>query len=271
MPEEEKIGTGYRILKGLLPGQNPKSIRERCLTIEEVSKLLDTIRGSGHKFWKRDHCAVFCGFHFALRVAEAVLLERDTFRYISSGECRIRRLKSLPRVRCTCLSCSRRFRVSCKKIGQEHTCTCGKKVLVPTPEKPVDTNPPEKVPPVVETHVMEYLQKYMSQVMKPAQRWLFEGQHSPEDVQEVIPHMSQVHLEKIFGHWVVEAGLPKIYSWHSLRHARAVFIWDRFEDAVMVRDMLGQSSLGSTEKYLQMSQARKKKLQEALEGFKIGV
>jgi integrase len=257
----------YKTVKGLAhKGQNPKSERERYLTTDEVNLILKTIKNYSGKNRDRDYCAVFCGFYFALRVGEACMLKRDNFRHLLQDEVHIRTLKCLPRLSITCQGCGRRYRVSVSKIGQTHTCIrCSEEIPVNEPHKAIEKNPPEREPPVVESKVIEYLSWYLKEVMRPDQQWLFEGQHAPKDPVDEIPHITESMLEKIFTHWVNEAGLPLIYSWHSLRHARGMFVFERFGDLFMVQKMLRQSSLKPAERYLHMSPTRKKEYKDALD------
>lgn len=117
-------------------------------------------------------------------------------------------------------------------------------------------NPPEKSPPVVETKVLEYVRIYL-QGMRPDQRWLLES--TPGE------HISESHMHRVFNHYVLAAKLDPAYSFHALRHGRGVRIYEKFEDFVMVRDMLRQKSISSTEWYMHLSPQRKQKLRDALD------
>lgn len=260
----------YALAKGLERGQNPKTRRERFLTVDEVRHLLNTIRKSEHKdrTRDRDHCAILLGYHLGLRVVEATWLERAFFKGLRHGDILVPTAKSLPRIQLSC-DCGRRVRVSCTKMGCTHECPkCGKSNLVPVRE--VSTNPPLQIPPVVETRVIEYAQDYMDNVMRPDQRWLFEGQHAPDDAPADIPHMTTRSLNRIFSYWCREAGLSPLYSWHSLRHARGVYLYERFGDLDMVKKMLRQKHIATAEIYIDMSPARQDKLRNALDESYVG-
>lgn len=97
--------------------------------------------------------------------------------------------------------------------------------------------------------------------MQPAQRWLFPT--GPER------HIHPETLRKIFAHYVLKSGLDPAYSWHSLRHGRGVVVFERFEDSVMVRDMLRQKSLSSAEMYMHLSPKRAEALRLQLESEKV--
>jgi integrase len=257
---------GYITCKGLQKGQNQKAERDTYLTIDEVNKILRTIKESDYPEAQRDrdHCALFLGFYFGLRVYEASIIERNCFRHIAKGQVYVRRAKSVPRIKVICAHCDRKFNISAKKIGEERACVrCGRPVQIHSKKK-IDLDPPEQALPVVESKVTEYIQTYMSK-LKPEQRWFFDGKHRPDAPLEEIPHISIRQLERIFAHWTIKAGLDPLYSWHSLRHARGMFLYERFNDLKMVQDMLGHKSMASTEIYMHMSPKRKAAYRESLD------
>jgi len=228
---------------------------ERCLTPEQVSHVLEKVKKSKHKNARRDHCAIFLGYHLGLRAGEAAILERECFRQIEDGTVLIRTLKSVPRIAMNCGQCSRRSRVSAHKSGKTHYCTqCGHGTKVPETE--TDFVPPEKSPPVVETHALNYIRDYLEWLPR-AQRWLFEGQPGY--------HLSTRMLNYIFGTYAKKAGLSAKSSWHALRHARGSFIWERFKDQVLVRDTLRQKSLSAAEIYMHMSQSKRDEYRRVLD------
>jgi len=259
---------GYLVLKGLERGQNPKADRDRFLTVGEVNKVLQTIKESKHPKRERDHCALFMGFFFGLRVREASMIERPNFRFLSKGQVFVRRVKTTPRIAVTCKFCNRKFNVSAKRIGEDHECVrCGRPSKIMAPKgKPLDLNPKEKALPLVETKVSQYVQDYLEK-LRPGQRWFFEGQHKKDAALEQIPHISPRMLERIFAHWTVTAGLSPLYSWHSLRHARGVFLYERFKDLKMVQEMLAHESISSTEFYMHISPERKEQYRKELDSL----
>lgn len=193
---------------------------------------------------RRDHCAIYLGYYLGLRIGEAAILARDSFRMLSDdGTALIRTLKQTARIRHTCARCERSCRVSAGRIGQNHTCPrCGEVNPVRKPYgKEIDPTPPEKSPPVVERPVRNYILDYMTNVMRLGQDWFFEAQ-SPE-------HVSTRQLSRIFATYVHAAGLSLNYSWHALRHGRGMYLWTRFKDVLMVRDGLRQKSITSAEIY----------------------
>jgi len=251
-------GEGYLTRKGYQQGHAKiqKTDRQKFLTVEDVQRILDEVEKQQKAKWRRDHCSIFCGFYFGLRVGEAAILERESFRALED-QAFIRTLKQLPRVPVQCV-CGRRWRASAKKIGNEVECPrCSNTVEVAGNPADYDTTPPEKSPPVVETKVVDYLREYLDKYMQPDQRWLFEGWKGE--------HISTRTLENIFSHYVLTAGLDPAYSYHALRHGRGVLLWERFQDQVLLRDMLRQKTLSAAEWYMHLSPARKRKILDKLD------
>jgi len=235
-----------------------KSYDEMFLTRAQVRQLLDCVKAQAGKFARRDHALIFFGFHLGLRVGETALLSRETFRHLDDGMLYVRRLKSIPRVPFQCKTCGRRVNVSADKAGENFSCCrCGASSPVPHPARKIDPNPPEKMPPVVEAHVIDYAHEYLSH-MRPDQNWLFEG--GTED-----GHISPEHIRRIFAHYVLACGLSAKYSPHALRHGRGVFILESFNDPVMLRDSLGQKSLRASEFYMRLSPSRREQYRSVLD------
>jgi len=247
----------YASIKGFSEPKIRKTDEQKFLTGEEVGRLLGAVEREKKKKWKRDHCAIFLGYFLGLRCSEACILERNTFRGLDHQQVFIRTMKNMPRVSTSCGGCGRRWSVSVVRVGKPVNCPrCGVEVTVPTPRRAVDLNPPEKSPPVVETKVLEYVRTYL-QEMRPDQRWLLES--TPGE------HISVPHMHRVFNYYVLAAQLDPAYSFHALRHGRGVRIYEKFEDFVMVRDMLRQKSISSTEWYMHLSPQRKQKLRDALD------
>jgi integrase len=250
----------YEIKKGFESGgQAEKSERQRFLTRGQVNDLLTCIEQAGKTRWKRDHCGIYLGFYLGLRCSETVILERESFRFIDDGQVMIRTKKQVPRVPLNCAHCGRRWRISGKliKLGRKAAACprCGTEANVPSGLQ-VDLNPPEYTVPAVETKVLDYIENYLEQ-MRPEQRWLLESKPGVR--------LSSVQLRKIFNSYAQLCGLPKEYSFHSLRHGRGVLVWERFKDLVMVKGMLRQKSLTSAEVYMHLSPDNKRKYQAALD------
>jgi integrase len=246
--------------KGLGEKKVRRANREKFMTLEEFQTLLRKVAELRRARWRRDHCAIFCGFFFGLRISETVLINRETFRDLEHGEVHIRTKKQGMRVRYTCPDCKRRYRVAAARAGQMQTCGhCGAqgKIRLPQGVTKADAAPPECSPPVVETVVHDYVRNYLDNVMRPEQEWLFESAPGKR--------LARDYLRQIFNRYSMAAGLNPKYSWHCLRHGRGVMIMDQFDDLVMVRDSLRQKSLGAAEFYIHLSPAKAAKYREALD------
>jgi len=238
----------YKNVKGLGERKVQRAEREKFITLEELQTLLRKVAELRHPKWRRDHCAIFCGYFLGLRCSEAVLMHRESLRDLEHGQLHIRTTKQGVRVPYTCENCKRRFRVSALRAGQEQTCShCGKAgtITIPRTLRGIDTAPPEKSPPVVETVVLEYLREYLKEYMREEQEWLFEGGAGKP--------IAKDYLRQILNYYIMAAGLNPKYSWHALRHGRGVLLMDEFDDPVMVRDSLRQKSLGAAEFYIHLS------------------
>ncbi len=254
------MSNGYNVNKGLGCPKIEKSDTEKFLTLRQLKHLLACVKEHGRKLWRRDHCLIYLGFNFGLRSAEAAILERENFRFLDSGQVLIRTKKQAPRLPMHCPDCSRKWRVSCARVGTDVHCPrCNHSCHVKIPKKKIDMNPPERPLPVVENRVAEYVQDYMDQHMREDQRWFFEGPN-PKN------HICVSSIRKIFNFYVERCDeLSNAYSYHSLRHGRGVLIYERFQDHVMTRDSLRQKSLSSAEWYMHLSPQRKQEYQSALD------
>jgi len=246
----------YASRKGLSGPKVEKTNRQKFLTLDQVQQVLATIKEQNQTKWRRDHCAVYLGFYFGLRVSEAAILERTCFRAIDD-EVYLRTKKQSPRIKVNCV-CGRRWSAAVRRIGTEMACpNCVKLQMVKGDKDKYDLNPPERSPVVVERRVKDYVKDYLINHMRPDQRWLIEG-HKDQ-------HISTRMLEQIFSHYSMAAGLDPVYSFHSLRHGRGVLVYERFQDPVMLRDMLPQKSLAATEFYMHLSPAQQEKYLSVLD------
>lgn len=229
------------------------------LTQDQVWKILNQIE-KGKKsnlYWQRDHAAIFFGFYFGLRISEACRLTRQTFRFSGRGEVKIITLKQTPRIECVC-KCKRIWRVSAKRMGKKVKCSnCGCSLNVPV--RNVDMNPPEKSPPVVEKHVLQYAQKYMA-TLPPEQDYLFTPRHNRNKP------LSCRTLHSIFITHTANAGLGSEYSWHALRHGRGLAIWSAFRDVKKVQEFLRHKHISASERYVHLDPAEKQSMSDTLEG-----
>ena len=240
-----------------LPGPHPEKLwSEKCISTGQVASVLEKVKKSKHKAARRDHAAIFLGYHLALRAGEAAILDRNSFRQLEEGVVLIRTLKNVPKITMNCTQCHKRAKVSAHKAGKPHYCSgCGHGTPVPEGGD-ADFVPPEKAPPVVETHVLDYIRSYLEWLPK-AQRWLFEGQPGY--------HLSTRMLNYIFSTYAKKAGLSAKCSWHALRHARGSFVWERFKDPVMSKNMLRHESTSASEIYRIMSQSQRDEYRKLLD------
>lgn len=242
----------YLIKKGFKVAKPEKRKREKFLSSEDVTRILNAVAEDkdNPNLW-RDHCAIFLGYHFGLRAGETAILERNTFRDIEDGIAHIRTLKQSEKIQFSCKECGKKVMLARARAGKPWRCRkCDSLGQVQTPrfERNAEAPPPEKQPPLIEEHVQEYVMDYLRNAIPPEQRWLFEGYKDQ--------HLSTTQLRNIFNSYAARAGLSTMFSWHALRHGRGVLLWEKFKDAVVVRDMLRQKSIGSTEVYMHLSPQR---------------
>ncbi len=92
--------------------------------------------------------------------------------------------------------------------------------------------------------IIEMLREYW-RAYKPKE-WLFEGQKEGRAY-------SVRSAEKVFEQAVVKAGITKQVSIHSLRHAFATHLLEQGTDIRYIQELLGHSSLRTTEVYTHVS------------------
>jgi site-specific recombinase XerD len=256
--EEKKDKIVYRQNRGYEVRKIQKTKREKFMTVPEIEQLLKTVEETNMKKMRRDHCAIYLGFYFGMRIGELRHLTRETFRDIEQGVVYVKRLKSSDRIKYICPHCQKKCKCSSDRIGTEFPCCwCGVKTEVKMPKKAPHVGPKEKALPMVEGFVIDYIKNYMTRHMRPDQHYFIEGSKSNP--------LSTQQLSKIFSTYIQLAGLNDHYSWHSLRHGRGVFLWERFQDLVVTRDMLGQASISAAEIYTQLSPQALAEKQKKLE------
>jgi site-specific recombinase XerD len=236
----------------------PKKLdKYKFLDTDNIEKLLKLIGEQKHKFRYRDYTLIFCGYFLGLRIGEAVLLSRRTFQDVKDGVVYIKTLKQGPKIKAVCRECGRTTRFALGKKGQEYFCVKCKKRGIIDGELTSTELLPERELPTMEQKVIEVISFYIANFMKPENVYLFESRPGV--------HLCKEQVRKIFSHYILLSGIDKLFSWHSLRHGRGVFVWERFENLQMVREMLRQKSLSSTEVYIHMSPQSKEKLRNSLE------
>lgn len=237
-------------------GRVEKPDEGKFLTQEQVWTILNTIEKSKTPYWMRDHAAIFFGFYFGLRITEACRLTRATFRFAGSGQVKIMTLKQTPRVECVC-KCKRVFRVSARRMGKKVKCSqCG--CSLPVPVREVNMNPPEKSPPVVEKHVLEYAKNYIA-TLPEGQEYLFTPRHNPAKP------LSPRTMHSIFITHAAAAGLGPEYSWHALRHGRGLAVWSAFRDVKKVQEFLRHKHISASERYVHLDPAEKRSMADVLD------
>jgi integrase len=254
--------------KGLGLTHVEKVDRERFITQKELKLILDTIEG-GKKTngaWKRDHALIFFGFYLALRVGEAAMLNRRHFRDIKKDTVYVPTLKQSIKIPWACANpkCGLKLRLNSKRIGEEYSCPrCRKSGEVKLPRSVSmkdleDKSAPEKPLPFLESFVVRYIRDYLEhldKILNPKSEWLFPSR-GPNQARfdGVDTHIGEKQVLRIFGTYVIAAGLAKCYSFHSLRHGRCTMLCDAFkQDLVLVRDFARHKSTTTTQRYTRFS------------------
>lgn len=238
-------------------GQVPKAERERYLTLPQVQQMVGAVRQAGGRNAARDEALIVLGFFLGLRIGEVVMLSRDSFRDLEHGEIHVRTLKAARRLRVTCTGCGQRLTLAGRRGGRQYRCTCGALFTVRRPKgKNMVQEPLEASIYVVEHPTQEYIKRYIG-ILPPWQRWLFAGQDGM--------HLTRSQAGRIFGSWVVRAGLSPKYSFHALRHGRGLQLWEATHDLQFVRESLRHQSMSSTALYVHLSPGTRDKYRQQLE------
>lgn len=247
----------YLTKKGFAESKPKKVGDEIFLTVAQVHRILDAVEASGHTNSIRDHALIYLGFYLGLRCGEVVMLNRNSMRDLNRDIIHIRTLKCEPRIPCQCEKCGRRFRVAAKRIGKRFPCpNCRKRHRVQEPPgRPIRGNPPEIIPTVIESPVIEYCRKYIK-ALPHDQEWLFTSQFQRR--------MSTGMARCVFNTYASLAGIDSIYSWHALRHGRGVMLWEASKDLELVRSGLRQKSISTAQIYTHLSPASRKQYADKL-------
>lgn len=245
----------YHQIKGLPGPKNEKVDQEKFLLPDQVFQILAAIDEDEtlpHEMVVRDHAIVFMGFHLGLRCGEVGLLVRNSFRSIGKGTAHIRTLKKSPRIRANC-PCGRKFRVSVARIGSEYPCPrCGEPVGIEgtLKERNLEIHPEVDIP-VPEKQVREYILDYIRGMPKGRQHLFVSHPDLGDEAEDrSLPERS---VSRIFNSWLVEAGLPIIYSFHALRHGRGVQLYEATQDLKFVQTCLRHESMATSEIYVHLS------------------
>ncbi|HAL56101.1 MAG TPA: integrase [Bacteroidetes bacterium] len=103
---------------------------------------------------------------------------------------------------------------------------------------------------------LEVLQNYWR--MHGKGKWLFPGQRAGE-------HLSERSAEAIFETALRAAGISKSASFHSLRHAFATHLLEAGVDIRYIQELLGHSSLKTTEIYLHVTQKQVRQIRSPID------
>jgi site-specific recombinase XerD len=248
------------------PGhQRGKTESELVLLPEQVEKILRTIENGPAKEHKkiRDYYLVFISYMLGLRISEAAILDRSTFRDVVAdpvnGLPLVKTLKRSERIPIICTGCGRSSRVAANRDGKIWKCRhCLTDIQVRRPRgRYVQSGPPEISPPEFPTIARKKTLAYLAAI--PAeQHWLFVGGDKTK-------HLHEDHISKIFSRYVALAGLSSKYSFHSLRHGMGSYVWDKTLDQKAVQDTLRQKDLKSSERYMHLNKRSKEKLRTGMD------
>lgn len=111
--------------------------------------------------------------------------------------------------------------------------------------------------------VGEYAKKALTEYLLTA-REENRGKSDTLFVSENGKPLERTFIWKMVRKYATSAGLKKLISPHTLRHSFATHLLDREADLRIIQEMLGHSSINSTEKYTHISQAS---LHRAFEQF----
>ncbi len=98
----------------------------------------------------------------------------------------------------------------------------------------------------------EYFVKHKPQV------YLFEGQNGEE-------HYSTRSAQAVFNHQFERIGLPKYFSFHSLRHSYATHLLENGTDIKYIQELLGHNDIKTTLRYTHVSKKALEKIESPLD------
>ena len=245
----------YQQKKGLDSPKVHKGDREKFLLPAQVHQIINAIDEDGateRALKVRDRAIIYLGFHLGLRVGEVGLLTRSSFRTMDEGSAMIPTLKKSPRIPARCESCGRKFRVAVGRIDTEYPCSrCGKPVEIRgTKTQKKLSRAPEVEIPIPETTVRQFIATYLLGLPN-GQEHLFVARPESDEHQHT-PLLGR-SIAKIFGSWVVAAGLSPKYSFHALRHGRGVQLYEGTKDLKFVQTCLRHDNMATSEIYVHLS------------------
>ena len=100
------------------------------------------------------------------------------------------------------------------------------------------------------------LREYFEQ-HKP-KKYLFEGQNGEE-------HYSPRSAQLVFNQQFAKIGLPKYFSFHSLRHSYATHLLENGTDIKYIQELLGHNNINTTLRYTHVSKNAIEKIESPLD------
>jgi integrase len=245
----------YHQTKGLGETSPHKGQREKYLLPEQVAQIIRAIdedENTLDALKARDRAIIYFGFHLGLRVGEVGLLTKHNFRTLDEGAAMIPTLKKSPRIAVTCKDCSRRFRVAVVRIGSEYPCPrCSKPIQIEgTKVQKKLSSTPEYEIPIPEATVRQFIKDYLESLPE-GQDHLFISRPDSDDYEH--SPLVEGSVSRIFGSWIIKAGLSNKYSFHSLRHGRGVQLYDATKDLKFVQTCLRHDNTATSEIYVHLS------------------
>jgi site-specific recombinase XerD len=111
---------------------------------------------------------------------------------------------------------------------------------------------------LLSSKVAEFLRDYYA--ITPLDGWIFSGVPSSG-------HLSIRSAQKIFEHALQKAGIEKHASIHSLRHSFATHLLENGTDVRYIQELLGHSSIKTTERYTHVAKRTVLRIQSPLDSF----
>ena len=251
-------------------GHQEKAERHKFMVAEDVSKLLGAANSARMRspLAIRDYALIYMAYGFGLRCGEVILLRRESFRALDDGIVYLPTLKQWKRYKVWCRKCSTPKNIGRKKVGTRVQCQkCGNIFVAQAKLSKEAAGPVEKPTPVMEGELIDFCHDYLDNHMHPSQKWLFcrkPNKYLRDRWKNCPPHIGERTAEKIFDKYLIAAGLSIKYSFHSLRHGRAVLIWDQTGDLQAVKSLMRHQNIQTSEGYMHLSPKKTRDMREAL-------
>ncbi len=262
----------YLESKGIGFGKRVKKTRvDKALTDDQYRAILASAEASASEFnknWKRDYAALFLGGALGLRIGEAVLLERKCFeRLEKENYYELPTLKQSEKILFECKNpeCGKHANGKAKRVrvrwdmgGKEYQCPrCNAVGIVKQPKDAPVTGLKFMDAGFIEEPTVGFILSYMENDMRPDQRWFFESRY-PDT------HISESYLSDIFSTFAHSAGLPPVYTYHSLRHYRGVLLYSCTKDFQACKEGLRHKDIKTTQIYASLDSELRDEYQKKL-------